>query len=206
MTMQNSYRFSAFRRWEKSCISIREIDGWLLDGQDRLLLDIATWLPDWSTILEIGAFKGRGTVCLGMGCKWTHKHVYALDTFCGNVTDFVVDDPFYVEWAHNVRRFELEPWVSPLCGRSSSFYGYWIHPIHFLFIDGSHEYEDVLADYENFYPYVVPGGIIALHDVGMRPDKDVGFDGPHKVWYELASKQLTNHGRCSTMVYGRKPI
>jgi len=204
--MRRGYDRAAFRVWEKSCISIRELEGWMLDDQCRWLLDMAHWLPDGSTILEIGAFKGQSTACLGMGCKGTAKHVFALDTYRGNDTDFVVEAPFYTDWAATMARFDLAPWVTPCFGRSSAFYKYWVRPIEFLFIDGSHEYEDVLLDYENFYPRVAPGGIIALHDVGMRPDKDVGFEGPHRVWFERASKELTHHGRCSTLVYGRKPL
>ena len=41
----------------------------------------------------------------------------------------------------------------------------WNKPIHLLFIDGSHIYEDVLADFDNFYPHVVPGGVIAMYNV-----------------------------------------
>ena len=201
-----SYAGTAFYKWEKSCIGIREIEGWLLEGQDRWLLDLAHWLPDGATILEIGSFKGRGTVCLASACRGTTKHVYALDTYRGNETDFVVEQSFYGEWEGNIKRSGLWSWVTPLLGRSSAFYKFWVRPIHFLFIDGSHDYVDVLGDYEHFYPHVVPGGVIALHDVGMRPDKDVGFEGPHRVWFERASKELTHHGRCSTLVYGRKPL
>lgn len=202
--MNKSFEHEPFRLWGENFLHIRDIEGWLLDGQDRWLLDVAHWLPDGANILEIGSFKGRGTVCLGLGCRGTKKHVYALDTFCGNDTDFVVDRPFYTEWQLNIKRFGLSDLVTPCFGRSDAFYRYWTLPIHFLFIDGSHDYVDVLADYENFYPHVVRGGIVALHDVGFRAGKNVGFEGPHRVWYETARKQLDEHGRCSTLVYGRK--
>ena len=37
--------------------------------------------------------------------------------------------------------------------------------IDFLFIDGSHKYEDVKRDFELYLPFVRKGGIVALHDI-----------------------------------------
>ena len=36
--------------------------------------------------------------------------------------------------------------------------------IDFLFIDGSHDYDDVAADFATWFPRVRPGGLIAFHD------------------------------------------
>ena len=40
----------------------------------------------------------------------------------------------------------------------------WQRPISLLWIDGSHEYEDVLTDIEDFMPHVVPGGWVVFDD------------------------------------------
>jgi hypothetical protein len=37
-------------------------------------------------------------------------------------------------------------------------------PIHFLFVDGSHKYEDVARDIELWVPQIVVGGEVAFHD------------------------------------------
>jgi hypothetical protein len=37
-------------------------------------------------------------------------------------------------------------------------------PIDFLFIDGDHSYDAVKTDWDGWYPKMVEGGIIALHD------------------------------------------
>lgn len=57
--------------------------------------------------------------------------------------------------------------------------------IDFLFIDGSHEYEQAKWDFEHYAPLVRPGGIIAIHDINPVPP-----DGPWKtemwkVWTEI---------------------
>lgn len=196
-----------FGVWWKFSNQIQNVEGWLLPGQDRWLLDIAHWLPNHANILEIGSFKGKGTICLALGCLNTRKHIYALDTFCGNDTDFVVESSFYKEWERNLSQLggvSLDRYVTPCIGRSDAFYKYWTIPLHLLFIDGSHEYEDVLADFENFFPHIVPGGVVALHDVGHRAEKPGAFIGPHRVWHECISSQLYDTGFCSTLAYGRK--
>jgi hypothetical protein len=42
-------------------------------------------------------------------------------------------------------------------------------PVGLVFIDGSHEYEDVVKDWKHFYPHVVPGGYCLLHDYQKFP-------------------------------------
>lgn len=43
--------------------------------------------------------------------------------------------------------------------------------IDFLFIDGDHNFDAAMKDYELYAPYVRPGGIIALHDINRDPDR-----------------------------------
>jgi hypothetical protein len=58
-------------------------------------------------------------------------------------------------------------------------------PIDLLFIDGSHVYEDVRRDYEDWAPKVRAGGCIAFHDSWH-------MTGPHRATAEilLSSRQL----------------
>jgi hypothetical protein len=42
-------------------------------------------------------------------------------------------------------------------------------PIELLFVDGSHEEEDVRHDFETWVPKVVDGGIVAFHDTTWHP-------------------------------------
>ena len=74
----------------------------------------------------------------------------------------------------------------------------WSKPIHLLFIDGSHRYEDVLADFAGFFPGVVPGGIVACHDVNGD------WPGVYRAWHEVIKHQLSDIADCRTMGYGRK--
>ena len=67
-----------------------------------------------------------------------------------------------------------------------------------LFIDGSHQYEDVIADFNNFYPFVVPNGIIGIHDVIPN------WVGVTKAWNEYIKDRLLDTGAISSLAYGRK--
>jgi len=194
-------------RWEKIKSRIDPIEGFLVPGQDRWLFEAARSLADGTVMLEIGAFKGRSTCCLAYGCLGTRKHVWSIDTFCGNDTDFVkrgstgqvMATGFFHEWFAHVRSCGLQQYVTALKGLSRDFYATWSRPIGFLFIDGSHEYQDVLADFESFYPHVAQGGIVALHDVTRDTP------GPYRVWHEHARHKLRDTGVCSTIAYGCKP-
>lgn len=175
------------------------IEGMLNNGQERRLFDLARSLPNDANILEIGAYKGKSTCCLAYGCVGTDKHVYSIDTFKGNEADFIRSGSFFKEWGDNVKTCGLSEYVTPLVGFSSKFYNSWDRPIHLLFIDGSHEYEDVLGDFDNFYPHVVDKGIVAFHDITE------GWSGPFRVWSEHASKKLVDLRYRHSLAHGRKP-
>lgn len=178
----------AFRRiWPE----VNEIEGFLVSPhQERWLFQTAQSLPDWAVIVEIGSFKGRSTCCLAFGCLGTRKHIFAIDTFAGNLFDAFME---------NVRRRGLGEYVTPVVGLSSEVAKKWDKPVYMLFIDGSHEYEGVLADFHGFFPYVVPGGIVALHDVVET------WPGPLRAWHNVIKYALLDVGMCSTLAYGIKP-
>lgn len=57
--------------------------------------------------------------------------------------------------------------------------------VDFLFIDGSHAYEDVKKDFEMYAPLVKKGGIIALHDIVDSPmHRELGCE-VSRFWNDL---------------------
>ncbi|HUI06237.1 MAG TPA: class I SAM-dependent methyltransferase [Verrucomicrobiae bacterium] len=195
----------AAREFRRIWPLIDGVEGLLVSpGQERWLFTTARWLPDGATIVEIGSFKGRSTCCLAYGCRGSKKHVFAIDTFAGNDSDFKEGVTFRgtgyfdVFWS-NLETRGLSSYVTPWRGQSRDAAKEWMTPIDLLFIDGSHQYEDVLADFEDFFPHVKPGGIIAFHDV--LPN----WPGPSRVWNESARPRLRRLGCCASLAYGRKP-
>lgn len=175
---------------------IASIEGFLLDGQDRWLFKTARCLPRDANIVEIGSFKGRSTCCLAFGCQGSRKRVFAVDRFDGG-PDLPRQDSF-PEFSQNIARCGLSEYVEPIVGISVEVAKTWNKPIHLLFIDGSHRYEDVLGDFAGFFPHVVSGGIVAVHDVCE------GWPGVLRAWHESIKHQLRDIGDCETLGYGRK--
>lgn len=186
--------------------NIDDVEGFLVKGQEEWLFKKAKSLPDGARIVEIGSYKGKSSVCLGYGCLGSRKHVFSIDTFRGVYQD--VEDReqirpnfekgFFDEWLSNLERNGLLEYVTPLVGRSEDVSRFWAAPIHMLFIDGSHKFEDVIADFNNFYPYVVEEGLIALHDVNPN------WDGVYRAWNSHIEKKLKDTGFVSTLAYGQK--
>jgi hypothetical protein len=52
-----------------------------------------------------------------------------------------------------------------------------------VFIDGGHSLEAAMADYRSWSRHIVPGGILAIHDI--FPDPSDGGQAPYTI-YELA--------------------
>jgi len=74
----------------------------------------------------------------------------------------------------------------------------WGKPISFLWIDGSHEYEDAKADFLSWEPYLELGGVIAFHDWFT--------DGPRKLIkkYMINSTKFTKMDTCSSLLFATK--
>lgn len=66
----------------------------------------------------------------------------------------------------------------------------WKQPLSFLFIDGDHSYEATTRDYEQWTPFLVPGGLLAVHDSRMgRPGGAPFHPGPSRMAQERVFRQ-----------------
>lgn len=186
---------------------INQVEGLLAEGQEEWLFKAAKSLSGGARILEIGCFKGRSTVSLAYGCLGTRKQVFTIDKFKGIYQDVenrqnlkdVFEKGFYEEWKRNIERNGLGEYVVPFMGDSRALSRIWTASINMLFIDGSHKFEDVMDDFNNFFPYVAPNGIIAIHDV--MPE----WEGPYRAWHKHIKYKLNNIGKIAILAYGRKP-
>jgi predicted O-methyltransferase YrrM len=185
------------REWRRARSVGNRVEGWLSPDQERWLFEQAYALPDEANIVEVGSFRGRSTCFLASGCRGTKKKVFAVDTFDGEEKDFGYRG-YLEDFSRSVTRAGLSEYVQPLRGVSWEVAAAWDRPIHLLFVDGSHEYEDVLRDFRGFAPHVAPGGTIAFHDV------EKVWPGPLRAWHEEIKHQLIDIGYCSTLAHGRK--
>jgi len=177
--------------------AINAVEGWLPLDEAELLFTKASSLPDNAVIVEAGSYKGRSTVAMGYACRGTNRHIYSVDLW----------NPYPIEdWRKNVEKNRLLEYVTPFQGNSHDVLKQWNQltggkVIDFIFIDASHEYADVLLDFELSFPLVKPGSWIAFHDVG-----DSESSGPGRVWREKAKPILLNCGQVGCLAFGQKQV
>ena len=166
--------------------------------QEHWFFMAAKKAPENAVIVEIGSFKGRSTVSFGFGARGTKKHIYAIDLFEGDGVDYGTGD-FQKVFQANIDACGVTPYVTAIRRHSLEVAAAWDKPIDILFIDGSHAYDDVKADFEAFYPHVKKNGIIAFHDIKGK------WDGVIRFWAEVqASGVLKDIGTVSSLGYGTK--
>lgn len=145
---------------------IADIPGWLTDEEGEALFDLARRCTGRGVIVEIGSWKGKSTTCLGLGSKAGRSvPIYAVDPHA---------DYRFGEFKENIERAGIADLVTPIPSLSQAAAPDFDQPIELLFVDGSHEYEDVKADFEQWVPKVVEGGVVAVHDTTL-------WEGPKRV-------------------------
>jgi predicted O-methyltransferase YrrM len=158
---------------------IADIPGWLTDEEGEALYDLARACTGKGVIVEIGSFKGKSTICLSLGSQaGASVPIYAIDPHQDRFPEFKA----------NVRRAGIDELVHPVPSFSQPAADAFQEPIELLFVDGSHEYELVLEDFEKWVPKVVDGGWVAFHDTTWTagPRKVVG----HAVYRSRRFKDL----------------
>jgi glycosyltransferase involved in cell wall biosynthesis/predicted O-methyltransferase YrrM len=211
IAVNNSLRngFAIFKKTDVKPVSyttiqsaVEALDGFMVPGQEEYLFNKVKSLPNDAVVIEIGSYKGRSTVAMSYACIATHRKIYCIDTWDGNDTDFS-DRNFFDIWQENVAKNGLSQYVVPLRGYSHQILSQWEEltggkAIDFIFIDGSHQFLDVLKDYELSLPLVKEDGWIAFHDVVPT------WPGSERVWHNIAKHRLLNHEYSSTLACGQK--
>jgi predicted O-methyltransferase YrrM len=132
-----------------------DIEGWTTDPEAKALAELAAG----KTVLEVGAYKGFGTVLMAQA----GATVWAVDWHRGDA-DLGPRDTLCGWWT-NVRRHHVEDQVVGLVGRSQDVLPLLREGMFGLaFIDGYHAYEAVTEDVRLALPLLAPGGLVAFHD------------------------------------------
>ena len=137
---------------------LRDVPGWLSAEEGETLYDLARACTGRGVIVEIGSFKGRSTICMGLGSRdGGGVPVYAIDPGHGWKR--------FAEFRANIARAGLDELVHPIASTSAdAFPGFPEPAIELLFIDGSHRYDLVDLDFHLWTRKLVDGGMLAMHD------------------------------------------
>lgn len=157
------------------------VEGWLSDIQGVALFLLARYPTVPGEVVEIGSWKGRSAGFLAQGVKlFNNGDIHCIDTFKGS-REHNVNGPVdtFPEFYENMDRLGLLRNIIVYQKTSEEANKEWNgKPIRLIFIDGSHEYEDVAKDLSIWMPYVPKGGFIVMDDTQ-------GWIGPKRVFEEM---------------------
>ena len=135
---------------------IADVPGWLTDEEGEALYELAKRCGGRGVIVEIGSWKGKSTICLGLGSRaGSSVPVYAVDPHA---------DYRFGDFKANIERARISDLVTPIASLSQPAADDFHEAIELLFVDGSHEEELVREDFDKWVPKVVAGGWVAFHD------------------------------------------
>jgi predicted O-methyltransferase YrrM len=176
---------------------IAEIKGFLDEREADHLYQMALSASKKGPCLEIGSYCGKSAVYIGSACKINGSVLFSIDHHCGSEEqqpgeayfdpDLLDRETGKIDTLRLFRRtitdFNLEDTVIPVIGRSEIVGRNWQTPLSLVFIDGSHAYDSVLADYQVWSKHLIDGGFLVFHDIFSDPAK--GGQAPYNV-YQIA--------------------
>jgi hypothetical protein len=92
------------------------------------------------SVVEVGSFKGRSSFAIASACPGT---VYCIDPWEDDTPEYDGTDAWGY-WHDNIEA--VFPNVAPIRGRSPAAGDFVPDPVDMVWIDGSHDYENVAAD------------------------------------------------------------
>jgi len=183
---------------------IKDVGGWLSSIEANLLYNLAKKNPYDGVIVEIGSWKGKSTICLGIGSMENNRNkIIAIDphtSHCEKLKTYLYENEVstFSEFQKNIKQAKIDHLIEPIVDFSFNAVHQVNKSIDLIFIDGSHKYEDVLKDLQMFFPKVREGGVIAFHDTNDG--------GPNKVVLEhlFSSNNFKNVKFADSITYGTK--
>jgi len=165
--------------------------------------DMVEKAPNDAVFVELGAWKGRSTCCMAVEIINSKKTIdfYTVDSWKyvpsteQPVSSQDMFDEVYREFRKNI--MPVKSFVEPIVSYSYMAAGLFSDAsIDFVFIDASHQFEDVSRDIRKWFPKLKKGGIIAGHDFftsvhpgvkraveGFFPEDSIKTIPEQNVWY-----------------------
>lgn len=164
------------------------------EEEGRALHEAGTAAAPVGPLLEVGSYCGCSAVYLGAAAREAATVCFSVDHHRGseeNQPGWEHHDPEVVDprtgrmdtlpfFRRTIEAAGLEDVVVAVVGESTTVGRWWRTPLGLLFIDGGHDPQVAMADYETWSAHVVPGGLLAIHDVFEDPAD--GGQGPYRVW------------------------
>jgi len=124
---------------------------------------------DNATFVEVGTWKGKSAAFMAVEIANSNKNIkfYCVDTWKGSEEHqqelYIKKDKLYKHFLNNIEL--VKEYIIPIKKYSlTAVKQFQDENLDFVFIDASHDYNNVLADLNAWYPKVKPGGVLAGHD------------------------------------------
>lgn len=171
--------------------------GFMPPEEGELLHRVARERLTHGPALEVGTYCGKSAIYLGAAAREVggdRAVVFTVDHHRGseeNQAGWEHHDPSLVDpesglmdtlptYRRTIAAAGLEDRVVAVLGSSTTVSRHWRTPLSLLFIDGGHAEVHAQADYAGWAPWVLPGGLLVIHDV--FPDPADGGQAPFHVW------------------------
>jgi predicted O-methyltransferase YrrM len=150
--------------------ALNGVEGWLSDDQAGRLWDAARELSPPAQIVEIGSFRGRSTIVLGLAAA-DGVQIVAIDPHGGGDRGPQEITPDQQRGDEDNRIFRANLEAAGVNGRvrhvrlmSDAAQGDVEGPIEMLYVDGAHRYEPARDDIAAWGARVPVGGTLLVHD------------------------------------------
>jgi len=191
--------------YENLDILIEDTRGW--QGNSNVFREIIDDVSP-SIIIEVGTWKGQSTINMGnyLKSKNIDCKIYCVDTWLGAVEfwtslshteerNLMLKNGYpqiYYQFLSNVVHNGLQDYIIPFPNTSTTGYKYFKYlglKADIIYIDASHEEEDVFSDLSNYYELLNDGGTIFGDDftdywVGVKNAVN-RFCDDNKIRYEV---------------------
>ena len=165
-------------------IDTNAIKGFLLEAEEESLYLAAKNYSKQGPCLEIGSYCGKSALYLGSAVKENNQLLYSIDHHKGSEEqqpgeEFFDPDlldetgknintlPFFLD---TIDKAGLKEIVIPIVSTSVEASMVWTKPLAMVFIDGGHSEKAANDDYDAWNPHIIPGGLLAIHDVFPNPE------------------------------------
>lgn len=160
-------------------LSLKQFKGFIPLEEAKRLYDLAKEASTMGPCLEIGSYCGCSAAYLGLACREEGTVLYSIDHHTGSEEqqpgqeyyDPDLLDPktgrinTFPIFSDTIMELGLDGTVIPIVGRSIDVARSWRSPLSLIFIDGGHTFEAAFTDYSAWVSHLLPGGILAIHDI-----------------------------------------
>ena len=183
-------------------LDINGVKGFLDPEEGKALYEYCLVAAEVGPCLEVGSYCGKSTVYLGEACRSASVTLFAVDHHRGSEEhqpgeeyhdQALFDDSAglmdsFREFRATMRQADLEEVVVPIVAPSLVAAQDWRTPLGMVFIDGGHSLEAAMIDYRSWASHIVPGGVLAIHDI--FPDPADGGQAPYEIFKLALSSGL----------------